>query len=138
MLRRPPRSTLFPYTTLFRSLRLGPVGRGSGGPERFEARSDEIAGAVLHRGPGHLALQRVRQLHVADRVLDLLHILGDALVALAADSDRPLDRSTFPDLGFPFLADLGQVIGEVERGARAVRAMHDADGCLAELQTRVQ
>src|SRR5256885_10992060 len=25
MIRRPPRSTLFPYTTLFRSLRLGPV-----------------------------------------------------------------------------------------------------------------
>src|SRR3712207_6852464 len=28
MIRRPPRSTLFPYTTLFRSLR----GRGRGGP----------------------------------------------------------------------------------------------------------
>src|SRR5438477_1896423 len=25
MIRRPPRSTLFPYTTLFRSTRLGPV-----------------------------------------------------------------------------------------------------------------
>src|SRR2546427_6819337 len=38
MIRRPPRSTLFPYTTLFRSLcgrgghlsRLGPPGRGAG------------------------------------------------------------------------------------------------------------
>src|SRR3989441_9291727 len=29
MIRRPPRSTLFPYTTLFRSPRLGP-GRGRG------------------------------------------------------------------------------------------------------------
>src|SRR5256885_12054349 len=26
MIRRPPRSTLFPYTTLFRSLRVGPAG----------------------------------------------------------------------------------------------------------------
>src|SRR3712207_7604103 len=26
MIRRPPRSTLFPYTTLFRSARLGPCG----------------------------------------------------------------------------------------------------------------
>src|SRR2546425_7244547 len=26
MIRRPPRSTLFPYTTLFRSLELGPAG----------------------------------------------------------------------------------------------------------------
>src|SRR5258708_24097072 len=27
MIRRPPRSTLFPYTTLFRSLELGKIGR---------------------------------------------------------------------------------------------------------------
>src|SRR3989442_10310594 len=27
MIRRPPRSTLFPYTTLFRSLEKGPTGR---------------------------------------------------------------------------------------------------------------
>src|SRR3712207_8854733 len=32
MIRRPPRSTLFPYTTLFRSLRLrGPLPRRGGG-----------------------------------------------------------------------------------------------------------
>src|SRR3712207_6952140 len=30
MIRRPPRSTLFPYTTLFRSLRTPRVGIGSG------------------------------------------------------------------------------------------------------------
>src|SRR3712207_7683465 len=30
MIRRPPRSTLFPYTTLFRSLRLHPRGRAPG------------------------------------------------------------------------------------------------------------
>src|SRR5258708_20665679 len=28
MIRRPPRSTLFPYTTLFRSLSLNPLARG--------------------------------------------------------------------------------------------------------------
>src|SRR5256885_6876480 len=28
MIRRPPRSTLFPYTTLFRSIKLGPVRNG--------------------------------------------------------------------------------------------------------------
>src|SRR5436305_10330111 len=34
MLRRPPRSTLFPYTTLFRSLvAAGGVGAGAPGPE---------------------------------------------------------------------------------------------------------
>src|SRR2546427_1338607 len=30
MIRRPPRSTLFPYTTLFRSLRVIPGGAGGG------------------------------------------------------------------------------------------------------------
>src|SRR3712207_8794690 len=30
MIRRPPRSTLFPYTTLFRSLQYGAVDAGSG------------------------------------------------------------------------------------------------------------
>src|SRR2546422_11314328 len=35
MIRRPPRSTLFPYTTLFRSCRPRPQGvAGSGGPQR--------------------------------------------------------------------------------------------------------
>src|SRR3712207_8850269 len=32
MIRRPPRSTLFPYTTLFRSVHLQEVDRGSTGP----------------------------------------------------------------------------------------------------------
>src|SRR3712207_9519247 len=34
MIRRPPRSTLFPYTTLFRSVVAAP-GRGSGGGDGF-------------------------------------------------------------------------------------------------------
>src|SRR2546422_6037357 len=42
MIRRPPRSTLFPYTTLFRSLLLDPRRRG------WEP------GAPLHRGRGRL------------------------------------------------------------------------------------
>src|SRR3712207_7996007 len=33
MIRRPPRSTLFPYTTLFRSAPTGAVPAGDGGPE---------------------------------------------------------------------------------------------------------
>src|SRR3989442_6020655 len=37
MIRRPPRSTLFPYTTLFRSRRLQPLGTGDGqGVARLE------------------------------------------------------------------------------------------------------
>src|SRR5689334_24768764 len=41
MLRRPPSSTLFPYTTLFRSELLGAVGSG-GGPFRRRHRHDRF------------------------------------------------------------------------------------------------
>src|SRR5258708_17642505 len=50
MIRRPPRSTLFPYTTLFRSLRPGPVGvlahegRGSRGQRRARFVQQEPGG----------------------------------------------------------------------------------------------
>src|SRR5438876_8111685 len=56
MLRRPPRSTLFPYTTLFRSHVLRPVppvpprGRGPGGVERGEPADGRVAAAhARHR-----------------------------------------------------------------------------------------
>src|SRR2546426_5364670 len=38
MIRRPPRSTLFPYTTLFRSLGVPPDGGGEGGAHLCAAR----------------------------------------------------------------------------------------------------
>src|SRR2546430_12226734 len=46
MIRRPPRSTLFPYTTLFRSLEVEVVGRG-GGPEPQGV--DGLAAVTDHR-----------------------------------------------------------------------------------------
>src|SRR5207249_7005500 len=48
MIRRPPRSTLFPYTTLFRSLVPGPDDRGLGGrgrgdrPVRLDRKSTRL------------------------------------------------------------------------------------------------
>src|SRR5215216_5804570 len=48
MIRRPPRSTLFPYTTLFRSRRAAPVGpggrpaRGRGGHDRRDRKSTRL------------------------------------------------------------------------------------------------
>src|SRR3989441_7980760 len=70
MIRRPPRSTLFPYTTLFRS----------GVPERH---------------PGRIAVARLRLVeHCAEarRVDPRLHA-GDivGLEELGADAERPLD-----------------------------------------------
>src|SRR2546425_4301129 len=54
MIRRPPRSTLFPYTTLFRSRAAGRRGSAAGG-----ARLDRPAAARRLRRGGHRAA-RVR------------------------------------------------------------------------------
>src|SRR2546430_17272740 len=64
MIRRPPRSTLFPYTTLFRSLRLRRRGGGDGapshrlaalGPRTVRAGLPVRRGALVGRGARQLA-----------------------------------------------------------------------------------
>src|SRR5256885_5508103 len=59
MIRRPPRSTLFPYTTLFRSEQPVAVGGFGRGLERFRARGGDRTGreggvrvGVVGAGPG--------------------------------------------------------------------------------------
>src|SRR3712207_8217873 len=50
MIRRPPRSTLFPYTTLFRSLFADPAARERAArPPRTVGRSVQRPGAAPHR-----------------------------------------------------------------------------------------
>src|SRR5260370_29971461 len=49
MIRRPPRSTLFPYTTLFRSFRL--VLPGPGSRHQRDSVGHRRPDAVVHRGP---------------------------------------------------------------------------------------
>src|SRR3712207_6944325 len=64
MIRRPPRSTLFPYTTLFRSLRLlRPVGGEDGGGEAHIVRVRGAADADL------VAELRAREVLVAREAL---------------------------------------------------------------------
>src|SRR3989454_12618301 len=61
MIRRPPRSTLFPYTTLFRSLpRL--TGRGK--------EMSRLGGGIGTRGPGESKLESDRQI-IRKRIQDL-------------------------------------------------------------------
>src|SRR3712207_7757891 len=68
MIRRPPRSTLFPYTTLFRSGRTGGVARRGGHRLRHDreraARGDNRTGEYARAGRSGPALVRRRQ---ADR-----------------------------------------------------------------------
>src|SRR3712207_8080119 len=50
MIRRPPRSTLFPYTTLFRSIAVNPPGKMAGGsPRRVPARRDPQSASAGRR-----------------------------------------------------------------------------------------
>src|SRR3712207_8611889 len=62
MIRRPPRSTLFPYTTLFRSLIPGVSGRPPGrlGDVCHRARADPLP---LQDGRRDLAERRVKPRH---------------------------------------------------------------------------
>src|SRR3712207_8870382 len=73
MIRRPPRSTLFPYTTLFRSL-LQAVGE----------RLDEVAAAERVDGVRHARL-------VGD---DLLRAQGDAHRLLGRERERRSEEHT--------------------------------------------
>src|SRR3712207_8682952 len=60
MIRRPPRSTLFPYTTLFRSVR-GPPKRRATASQRPDERSRHRGGRVpLRVGRGGVARWRLR------------------------------------------------------------------------------
>src|SRR5687768_17797875 len=56
MIRRPPRSTLFPYTTLFRSHR---VGRGTAGSKRLGRRVPRAGDDVGGREGQGLSVDRV-------------------------------------------------------------------------------
>src|SRR3712207_6908610 len=61
MIRRPPRSTLFPYTTLFRSL-----------AELGEVRAEVLAAedAVVQKAPVDVRHRRARAVHVHDELLE--------------------------------------------------------------------
>src|SRR6476620_12182552 len=68
MIRRPPRSTLFPYTTLFRSSRTGPRSR-TGGPCTSGSASTRWARSCLGRSEEHTSELKSRQYHVCRLLL---------------------------------------------------------------------
>src|SRR2546429_2131931 len=65
MIRRPPRSTLFPYTTLFRSLRVRTVGHGNGLRDYGENHHDAT---IVGRSEEHTSELQSR-LHLVCRLL---------------------------------------------------------------------
>src|SRR2546426_2859657 len=64
MIRRPPRSTLFPYTTLFRSV------------IQAERNKLAIVGLDLGRSPSERSLQNIRQRIKADAEIEYSFIAG--------------------------------------------------------------
>src|SRR3712207_9478556 len=67
MIRRPPRATLFPYTTLFRSKRKRAEGRIRAGDQDVDRRVVEAAKlAPACRRPGHPVVERAHAEHRRD------------------------------------------------------------------------
>src|SRR5258705_2074093 len=73
MIRRPPRSTLFPYTTLFRSLLAGTGLRERGRARGFLPRAAGVGGAEHGRpevARAHRAQQRLAVARVEHQMID--------------------------------------------------------------------
>src|SRR3712207_7389314 len=105
MIRRPPRSTLFPYTTLFRS----------GAVARTRARRRRLAHDV---GPGH-AVRADPDGPRAERRVPGARRVGRPLARGAAGGPRPLRGAVAP-----VEADRPGVVAAAARGGPLRRARH--------------
>src|SRR5256885_11787986 len=124
MIRRPPRSTLFPYTTLFRSVHLAYAPQGVlGGLERFPVLLQEFLRHLGHaslqplsgkrlvdqpRGSGWLARQSLAEERVIHRLAHG-HELDRNLAGAAARKDAPVDLR---EAELRILGTKGQVAGK--------------------------
>src|SRR5690606_8319482 len=88
---------------------------------------NELARLVLQGSVRQAVLLGVGVLDVTDGVLQLLHVVGNALVTLATLANRPLHGLAFANLFLPVGRYLGQIVGPAEGRARAVRAVYDDD-----------
>src|SRR2546422_7507398 len=90
MIRRPPRSTLFPYTTLFRS---GRRDRGGHGPHRPGA---EVQGHLhLHPREGHARFQqRQRSEEHTSELQSRLHLVCRLLLEKKKKKKRKKTHNT--------------------------------------------
>src|SRR2546427_8537064 len=115
MIRRPPRSTLFPYTTLFRSHRLG--GR-RGVPAPKEDLGQELPAADVRAHPMAQEDERGR------RVAGLLEHPPERLVEQGVDLAHPIAELR---RGIGIMERRGLVVQVPEVVAHAVRLREDAE-----------
>src|SRR5260370_10661044 len=90
MIRRPPRSTLFPYTTLFRSLCREPIVSGLGGGHLVVRRSDQFHHVRrLSRGRLQNGLASVRSEEHTSELQSHLNIVCRLLLEKKKNADFP-------------------------------------------------
>src|SRR2546426_3195273 len=139
MIRRPPRSTLFPYTTLFRSdlpLRDGPAGHGE--PRVGEQRVRDRLAAARGEGPEARAGDgNPGELERADAVLLPLAPAVDAFAQIEHDVRPPGDREPPHVVPYGDLANF--MTHRAEDRADLVHGLHHAADVLRRpvLRTRV-
>src|SRR2546430_3498279 len=112
MIRRPPRSTLFPYTTLFRSVRLSDVANVIDGVENAlqAAWMNQVPAVILNiqRQPG------ANIIAVVDRVKALLPQLRASLpsaVSVVILTDRTITiRASVKDIEFELMLVIALVV----------------------------
>src|SRR5690606_12494859 len=99
---------------------------------------NELAFLVLELRPGQVILLGISVFDVADGVLQLANVSGNAFVTLATLARGPLDGLAFADLVLPVGRYLGQVVGPVEGRAGTVRTVHHDDRGTGQLDVGVQ
>src|SRR5947208_5431901 len=104
MIRRPPRSTLFPYTTLFRSGIKSAI-QGSNVPNPDEAVPSFVSGAMAKAGKGLLeGTLQAGTSAVSDKLIDLVGLGGKS----AADKGK--DTRDYLAAAFPELDEIGRAV----------------------------
>src|SRR3712207_7592899 len=91
MILRPPRSTLFPYTTLFRSVDDVEPGQDALGLVLAQARGEDLAGEV-DAAPADEALGVHQLVELVEHAVDVLGLDRPELHDLAGDRDRKSTR----------------------------------------------
>src|SRR5215472_8622956 len=82
---------------------------------------------ILYVTVGNLVSFCVDQLDIPNGVWRILDRAGDTFVSLAAKPNGPVRGGSFTDLGFPFLADFGTIVGEAVTGAAPIGAVDDSN-----------
>src|SRR6185503_17356526 len=98
---------------------------------------DETAAFIAYAGIAHFVLDGISQLDIADGAGRLLDKAGYALVALAAQPGRPVDRRAFSRPTGPLSADFCEVGGEYIGCAASVRPVGDENSCAGQRNTGI-